>query len=196
MPRETEKQLIALCLQGDEQAYWKLVKRFKDRLFNVAYLMLHNGDEAEDIVQDTFVRMYRNLAKFRQQSSLYTWLYRITVNLACNRLRSTSRKRSTSLNTLTDEKKYFAVLKDNRTSIEKAFLKKETRDAVSTAIDTLSAKLKEVIILRYHENMDYKQISILLKVNIGTVKSRLFSAREILKSRLNLDELLTESEKV
>ena len=187
--REEESILIDEALAGDEKAYWKIVNIYKDRLFRVSYCILHNADEAEDIVQDVFVKMYKNLNKFRRQSSIYTWLYRITVNLSCNRIRSKKTRPQSSLNEIVDDKKYVKIMTDPKRTPEQKLMRSQTQDAIIEAIKTLSPKLQEVIIMRYYNEMDYKEIADMLNVNMGTIKSRLFAAREILKKNINADAL-------
>ncbi len=175
MDNQTLQNYITLFNEGDENAFYKIVDRYKDEIFNLCYRMLNDYDEANDVSQDSFIKIYTSLNSFRFDSSFSTWIYRIAIN-CCNTTLSKRKKRQT---TSIDE-----MDKDFEDSSYDYNDDKAYSNIVREAIEKLEQKHKAVIILRDIEGMSYDEIAEVLSVNRGTVKSRLARAREKLKEIL------------
>ena len=167
---------------GRKRAFNELVLGFKDRVFNTAYRFLGDWQEANDLAQDVFISVNKNIRSFRAQSSLSTWIYRITVNMCKNRFKSGefSRKRST---VGLDDAQGAQNLR-SRDMPHRLFEKKELELSVQAAIIALPEEWKEIVLLRDIEGLPYCQIAEILGIEEGTVKSRLSRARLALKDRL------------
>ncbi len=179
----TEEELIRDALQGHSQAYGELVIRYQDRLYSAMLHIVGSADEAEDVVQDSFVQAYIKLDTFQGNSRFFTWLYRIAFNNALSRRRR--RKADISL----DVGKELSGKEplDRHEAPDEPLLRQERIAAVRIAMDRLSDEHKTILVLREMQDMSYEEIAEILEINIGTVRSRLSRARNQLK------ELLEES---
>lgn len=173
--REREAELIERIKGGDADAYMELVGEYRIRLYRKATSIVGDPEEAEDVLQDALVTAYRALDRFRGESGIYTWLYRIVVNKCRDYLRS---RKNVRHETFED---YQPLISDNRVSVEKKLELSDDADYLIRKINGLDDKYREILILRYYEEHSYEEIAGLIQVNIGTVKSRLFKARELLK---------------
>jgi len=183
-----ENSLIERCKENLAGAFDEFVLKYHRKVFNIAYRFLNNYDEANDTAQEVFVRAWRAIKGFRQESNVFTWLYRITVNLSKNRLKTLNRERKTieSLDNPieTEEGEIKREIPENKPSSSQVLVEKERSELIRTALISLNNKFREVIVLRDIEGLSYEEIAQILKVNIGTVRSRLHRARMILKERL------------
>lgn len=173
--REKEKQLLKKIKNGDKSAYVELVTPFRERLFRKAKSMVKDDDDAEDIVQDSLISGYRSINKFRAEAGVYTWLYRIVVNKSKDLL--TKRKKESEKRIEENENQFV----DNRMGYEKKLELSEQSNYLISKINELDEIYRQVIELRYFEEMSYADISRVINCNVGTVKSRLFKAKELLK---------------
>jgi RNA polymerase sigma-70 factor (ECF subfamily) len=179
----SDEELIEKFQRGDIYAYELIVKRYKDQLLNFVYRFLSNQEEAEDVVQETFLRVYRNRHAYKRVAKFSTWIYTIAGNLARTELRRRHRRRIFSLSHIgVDDKDY---------EISDEFFSPETHvntvlkeEIIQKEINKLSPKFREVIILRDIQELSYEEISKIMRVPIGTVKSRVNRARLRLQSRL------------
>ncbi len=167
--------LIRRCQAGDEEAFAALFHRYKDLVYRVAYLMLDSADEAEDVLQEVFLQVYRSLSTFEpSRGAITTWLYRITVNHCLSRQRKRRfrilRLESVPPLALTEPLSFPDQL--------------EEEDAIRQALNRLSGKLRIVVVLRYYLGLSYAEIAQVLDIPIGTVKSRLDLALKTLRKEL------------
>ncbi len=175
-----EQDLIREALAGNSQSYGQLVERFQDRLYNAMLHVVHSHDEAEDVVQDSFVQAYVKLDTFQGNSKFFTWLYRIAFNNALSRQR---RKR----NDLSIEQSREVTGSDPEDRLEppdEPLLREERVSLVHRALDLLTEEHRSILVLREMEELAYEEIAEILGINIGTVRSRLSRARNQLKSHL------------
>ncbi|MGJ4788783.1 sigma-70 family RNA polymerase sigma factor [Leptospira koniambonensis] len=179
--REKEIQLLKRIKEGDDKAYIELTGPYRERLYRKAVSMVKDGDDAEDIVQDALISGYRSIRNFRAESGVYTWLYRIVVNKSKDLLAKRKRARENSM----DDSEFQVT--DDRISFEKKVELSDESNYLINKINELEDIYKEVIELRYFEEMSYSQIAEILGTNIGTVKSRLFKAKEFLKHLIMKD---------
>lgn len=192
--REIE-MLVERARQGDRTAFGQLVNEYKDKIYNYVARMLNDPYEAEDVTQEAFLRAYKSLPRFRGASSFHTWLYRIASNLAIDVVRKRKRQDPTfSLDEPleSDDGEYERELPDETGGPEDRTSTRETRVAVRRAIMDLPEKLRDVMILYELQGETYEDIADILDVPLGTVKSRLFNARNRLKD--SLQELVEAGE--
>jgi len=180
-----ESQLVKLALKGDQAAFAELVELYQEKLYHMAYRMLNNRQEAEDVVQDTFLRVYNNLERYDDTMKFSTWIYRIATNLCIDRLRK--RKPVYSLDAESTEYEgldgYSMIPSDNRTP-ESELLLSETQRIIHQAIDTLPPKYKTVMILRYIHELSLQEVGDILDMPVTTIKTRVHRGREFLRKKL------------
>ncbi len=174
MRRETE--LIRKTLEGDAEAFGELVRAHQDRLYTSLVHYFGNEADALDVVQDAFVQALQKLPRFEQQSSFYTWLYRIAFNLASNRVRRRRREREI----LADH----APPRDAAEPASRRLERDETIEQVRAALAGIPDPYRSVIVLRELDGADYATIAQILDIEVGTVRSRLHRARAMLKESL------------
>jgi RNA polymerase sigma-70 factor (ECF subfamily) len=179
----SDEDLIEKFQRGDIYAYELIVKRYKDQLLNFVYRFLGNHEEAEDVVQETFLRVYRNRHAYKRVAKFSTWIYTIAGNLARTELRRRNRRRIFSLSNMGVEDKEYEI-SDDVLSPERHTNTVLSEEIIQKEINKLSPKFREVIILRDIQELSYEEISKIIRVPIGTVKSRVNRARLRLQSRL------------
>jgi RNA polymerase sigma-70 factor (ECF subfamily) len=173
--RNRERDLIEQIKGGDADAYMDLVGAYRTRLFRKACSILNDAEDAEDALQEALLTAYRALPRFRGESGIYTWLYRIVVNKCRDHLRSRKSGSEESLEL------YQPLLSDDRVAVEKNVELSDDAGYLIEKVNGLERKYRQILLYRYYEDFSYEEIANLLHVNIGTVKSRLFKARELLK---------------
>lgn len=179
----SDEELIEKFQNGDIYAFEQIVKRYKNQLLNFAYRFLGDIEDSEDIVQETFLRIFRKRNAYKNIAKFSTWIYTITGNLAKTELRRKKKRKLFSISSLGyDEKDY--ELPDLRRGPEEKADSVVNEEIIQKAIDVLSPKFKEVIILRDIQELSYEEISKILKIPLGTVKSR------VNRARLKLQEIL------
>ena len=177
----TDERLIALFQQGDVQAFELLVRRYKDQLLNFIYRFVGNRSDAEDLVQETFLRVYKNKHYYKEIAKFSTWVYTIAGNLAKTELRRRRRHKIFSVsNFVNDERDY--DIPDQAHSPEQEVDRMLKEHVIQKAIEKLHPRFKEVIILRDIQGFAYEEISQILNIPLGTVKSR------VNRGRLKLQE--------
>jgi RNA polymerase sigma-70 factor (ECF subfamily) len=179
----SDEELIAQFQNGDLYAFDIIVQRYKDQLLNFAYRFLGNYEEAEDVVQETFLRLYRNRHAYRQIAKFSTWLYTITSNLSKTELRKRKRRKLVSISDLGyDEKEY--ELEDSHADTERDVDSVLKEEIIQKAIEELPPRFRQVVILRDIKGLSYEEVGKILKIPLGTVKSRVNRARLKLQSKL------------
>jgi len=174
--------LINSFKNGEETAFEGLVFKYQDRIYNLCRHMLGEPHDADDAAQETFIKAYKNLKAFRPEASVYTWLYRIAVNTCIDHKR---RPFFESLFKRSSEGEDFVLERPSDSpSPERLYESKQTGVAIQLALKKLSDKLRTVIVLKEIGGLSYEEISDVLDVSIGTVKSRISRAREELKGLL------------
>lgn len=180
---DEDHALLVRCREGDDEAFGVLVDRYKDRVGRLAYQMLNDPDEAEDIAQETFVKLYASLHSFRGEAALFTWLYRVVVN-TCHR-RASKLRRNSALSL--EQTNGAENQQSNMDSPHQEADRKERDRVVRGAVTSLSPKYRATVVLRYFHDLSYREIAEVLRVPIGTVESRLHDARRILKQRITAE---------
>jgi RNA polymerase sigma-70 factor (ECF subfamily) len=192
--RHTDAGLVQQCRTGDTEAFDELVRRYKDRVYNVIYRFLGNHEDALDVAQEVFVRAYRGIESFQGHAQVYTWLYSIAANLARNRLRDSSRKgrdQGASLEALQEAAPALAqtaaaVHETPRTAAQRH----ELDAALRHCLDQLPEVYRLAFVLRIFDGLCYEDIASSAGCPAGTVKSRLNQARKLLRECLEKQEVL------
>lgn len=183
---DEDYKFVSLCKKGDVDAFEVLVKKHQKKMLNIAYRMIGSYEEACEIVQDSFVSAYKAIRDFEGKAKFSTWLYTIVMNLSKNRLKQLKTQlyhEQVSIDdpVLTDDGNIKAESVSNEPSILEQLEKKEFQQKVQGCINSLDDEFKEVLVLRDIQGFSYDEISKMLKIAEGTVKSRLFRSREALK---------------
>ena len=184
--RIVDQKLVEKSQRGDKKAFAMLVEKYQRRLTRLLSRMVRDQSEIEDIVQDSFIKAYRAINNFRGDSAFYTWLYRIGINTAKNHLVKLG-KRPKAMNDIEiEEIENFGDAQDlrNLETPENSMANKEIVASVNQTIETLPDELKEAIQLRDMDGLSYEEISDLMNCPIGTVRSRIFRAREAIAEKL------------
>lgn len=184
--REGDQGLVERVQAGDKRAFDALVSKYQRRLMRLVSRLVHDPAEAEDVVQETFIKAYRALRHFRGDSAFYTWLYRIGINTAKNYLVTQGRRTPTSTDTDAEQAETFDDgdnLRDINTP-ESMLASKQIAETVNAAMDVLPLELRTAIVLREIEGLSYEEISEIMACPIGTVRSRIFRAREVIAEKL------------
>jgi RNA polymerase sigma-70 factor (ECF subfamily) len=183
--REIDHELVVRVQQGDKKAFDLLVLKYQLRLSKLVSRFLKNQSDVPDVVQEAFIKAYRALPNFRGESAFYTWLYRIAINTAKNHLVAQSRKSPANSIDVQDAEDYGASewLKEFA-SPEREALASELEATIHRAMGDLPSDLREAITLREIEGLSYEDIAAVMDCPIGTVRSRIFRAREAIDSKL------------
>ncbi|OGT00847.1 MAG: RNA polymerase sigma factor RpoE [Gallionellales bacterium RBG_16_56_9] len=184
--REVDQQLVVRAQHGDQKAFGLLVSKYQRKLARLLSRLIRDPAEVEDVAQETFIKAYRALGNFRGDSAFYTWLYRIGINTAKNYLMSQGRRAPTRTEFDSEEAEGFEegeLLRDNNTP-ERMLLSKQIGETVNSAMEALPEELRTAITLREIEGMSYEDIAKMMDCPIGTVRSRIFRAREAVAEKL------------
>ena len=184
--RDIDQQLVERAQQGDKHAFELLVSKYQRKLGRLLSRFIRDAGEVEDVTQEAFVKAYRALPSFRGDSAFYTWLYRIGINTAKNYLTSMGRRPPTSTNYDSEEAEAFDdgdQLRDLNTP-ENLLMSKQIAQTVNQSMDRLPEELRAAIMLREIEGMSYEDIAKIMDCPIGTVRSRIFRAREAIAEEL------------
>ena len=183
---ESDLVLVKRVQRGDKTAFDLLVRKYQHKVVKLVLRYVRNPAEAEDIAQEAFIKAYRALPQFRGDSAFYTWMYRIAINTAKNTLASRDRSPIAYDLDLTDPEESHSVqtkLQDPDTP-EGMALTEEIRGIVNSAIEGLPEELKTAIVLRELDGLSYEEIAAAMECPVGTVRSRIFRAREAIDKRL------------
>jgi len=189
---DIDQKLIQKAQRGDRRAFGKLVKKYRNKVLYLAYDLLGNYDDAQDVAQSVFLRVFSGIRNFKGKSSFSTWLYRITVNLSIDFKRSKYRRSSVSIDkNIRDEDDPMPgkiILRDkDKDPLERLEIK-DLNEQIENALDTLSEQQREAFVLRHYHGMSMDEISKILECKPGTVRSHLFRAINKLREYLKEDE--------
>lgn len=184
-PDDSDQQLVERVQAGDKSAFDLLVRKYQHRVLKLVSRFVNDAAEAEDVAQEAFLKAYRALASFRGDSAFYTWLYRIAINTAKNALVSNRRRPVDFDLDLQDPEQYdrHARLKEGDTP-EGVLLTEEIRSVIERAMEQLPEDLRTAIVLRELEGLSYEEIAEAMDCPVGTVRSRIFRAREAIDRKL------------
>lgn len=186
--RDVDAALVARVQRGDKRAFDLLVLKYQRKIMRLLSRMIREPSEIEDVAQEAFIKAYRALPQFRGESAFYTWLYRIAINTARNWQASNSRRPQASSVVETEDGETFNEI-DNLTDIstpESVLASRQIAETVNAAMQSLPEDLRTAILLREIEGMSYEDIAQSMGCPIGTVRSRIFRAREAIAAQLKL----------
>ncbi len=175
MSENVDAARVRECLAGDPQAFAALVEQYEKPVYNVALRMLRNSDDARDIAQTVFMKAYQNLANYDPQYKFYSWIYRMAINESLNILRVRGRNAGP-----VDER-----IPEEGAGPSELLAEDQTREAVLDAVERLKPEHRAVIVLRYFVDRNYEDMGEILGIDAKTVKSRLYTARQLLKDQLS-----------
>ena len=177
---QQENDLIKRCQSGDQQAMEQIVRQYQNQVYNIAYGMLRNSEDAQDIMQEVFLRVWDKIRQFQFKSRFSTWLYRIVKNLSINE-KNRQRRRQTSPMEMDDSQAWVPI--DTMTP-EKEALLVEKQELMKVALAQLKKDYRTILVLREMETLSYEELSKVLGCSLGRVKSRLHEARMELRNIL------------
>lgn len=187
---DEDQALIKRTLGGDRKAFEELMRKYEKRIFSFVVRMVRNEDTAVDLTQDFFIKIFTVLDKYNFEYKFTTWAYRICYNLVIDHIR----KNQAQVDSLDDEGVSSRdLLESDNVSREdgfKALSRQETRDYVWRVVDQIPLKFRELILLRYVQDLKYEEIAEITELPVGTVKNRIFKAKEILKQEMEHDGML------
>lgn len=184
--REVDQQLVERAQRGDKQAFELLVSKYQRKLARLLSRFIRDATEVEDVTQEAFIKAYRALPTFRGDSAFYTWLYRIGINTAKNYLVAMGRRAPTTTEIDSEEAEGFEdgdQLRDLNTP-ENEMMSRQVAETVNQTLETLPEELRSAITLREIEGLSYEDIANIMNCPIGTVRSRIFRAREAIAAKL------------
>jgi RNA polymerase sigma-70 factor (ECF subfamily) len=189
--KDIDMALVERVQRGDKSAYDLLVLKYQHKIGHLVSRYVHDSHESQDVTQEAFIKAYRGLKNFRGDSAFYTWLYRIAINTAKNHLVTMSRKISDTGIDAADAEQFDSgsALRENATP-DRVMATEEIARVVQSSIEALPEDLREAITLREFEGLSYEEIAVAMDCPIGTVRSRIFRAREAIDN--NLEPLLDE----
>jgi RNA polymerase sigma-70 factor (ECF subfamily) len=184
--RDIDAALVARVQQGDKKAFDLLVLKYQRKIIRLLSRMIRDQNEIEDVAQEAFIKAYKALPQFRGDSAFYTWLYRIAINTARNWLSQNSRRPSSPNMNVSENDETFNEI-DNLTDThtpEAEMVSREIAASVNQTIESLPEELRQAIVLREIDGMSYEDIALAMNCPIGTVRSRIFRAREAIATKL------------
>lgn len=179
-----EHNLIELAKSGDQEAFRALVETHQAMVYNLAFRMVANAEDAADLTQEVFLSVWRNLSSFQGKSAFSTWLYRLTTNAAIDFLRKEKHRNTVSITVEDEEGEHELDVPDETASPQQELERKELREAVREGLARLSPDHRQILLLREMEGLSYQEIADVLDLEEGTVKSRIARARLALRDYL------------
>ncbi len=193
---QDEKELLEKSKNGDIEAFEKLIERYQKKVFNMAFRIIGNHDDASELAQEVFIRIFKSIKTFKEESSFSTWVYRITTNICLDELRKRKNRKIVYLDDdiKSEDGEMKRQLEDTRPTPEAAAEKNEVKRVVESAIQALSDEHRTVIVMRDLQGFSYEEIASIIKCPEGTVKSRINRARQALRDILkNKRELFKDT---
>ncbi|MBR4110118.1 MAG: sigma-70 family RNA polymerase sigma factor [Clostridia bacterium] len=187
-----EKILISKAKEGDNKAFEEIISLYEKRVFSTIYYMVKNENEVEDIAQEVFIKIYRNLKNFKEESSLYTWIYRITINVCIDELKKKKNVVYIDEKLETADGEMEIQLEDTAKGPEHLAEDEELKQKITNCIRKLPIDQRTMIVLRDIKGFTYMEIAEMTKINLGTVKSKINRARTALKQILEEDGTFLE----
>lgn len=187
-----EKELVSRAKQGDKRAFEEIVGLYEKKVFSTIYYMVKDENDVEDIAQEVFIKIYKNLNNFKEKSSLYTWIYRITINVCIDKLKSKKDVIYIDEKVQTEDGEVDIELEDKSKGPEKIVEENDLKERLTNAIRKLPIEQRTMIVLRDIKGFTYMEIAEMTKTNLGTVKSKINRSRQALKEILDSEGTFLE----
>jgi len=184
MDQKTEAEIVVRILKGEKQAFAMLVDEYKNPIYNLAWRMTGNLQDAEDLSQETFIRAYQNLARYDQNKKFFTWLYTIGINLIRNHLK----KNSNPIDPLTEINISSASRTQENPTAEGNLLAEEIMIKLEKSLHKLPVDLREAIVLKFYQNLTFEEVSAITGDSLSATKMRIYRGLEKLKQLLEFDK--------
>lgn len=183
-----ESKLIADAVSGDIASFEQLIKQYNRYVYNIAYRMMGNEEDAKDMAQEALIKAYKNINRFKQESSFSTWLYRIVINVCKDELRKKQNKTLSLDQEISDSTTGIEIIEDERKNVNPVIVyeQHELKKEIYNALNTLSEEAKSIVVLKDIMGYSYQEIGEILEIPIGTVRSRLSRSRQSLKTQLQI----------
>ena len=182
---ESDQPLVVRSQQGDKRAFDVLVLKYQQRIASIVSRYLRDQDEVADVTQEAFIKAYRALANFRGDAQFYTWLYRIAINTAKNHLVAKSRRPPNTDKDINDgEFSENSVVLEAEDQPETLLARDQLRSVILAAVDDLQEDLRTALMLREFDGLSYEEIAEIMACPVGTVRSRIFRARETIEKKI------------
>ena len=190
----SEKELLLKAKEGNEDAFEEIIKLYQQKVCSTIFYMVKNENIVEDLAQEVFIKVYRNIAKFNEDSSLYTWIYRITMNTCFDQMKK--EKKITYISTFVEQEdgEMEMQFEDEKQKLDEIVESKLRKETLIKAIKSLPSEQRALIVLRDIQQFKYMEIAEMLKLNLGTVKSKISRARVNLKEILEKEGTFVEWE--
>jgi RNA polymerase sigma-70 factor (ECF subfamily) len=184
--RDADWRVVQKVQAGQVGAFDELVQKYRQRIFSVIYNLTGNREDASDLAQETFIKAFQSISRFKGRSSFYTWVYRIAVNTTLSFLKKRNRRRFFSFETIDEEIPRSEVLEAlvSRSRSEKGALLRELQEKLNDSLQKLSPKHRTVVVLHEIEGLEHAEIAEITKTSVGTVRSRLHYAKQQLQAHL------------
>ncbi|KRP37727.1 MAG: RNA polymerase subunit sigma-24 [Opitutaceae bacterium BACL24 MAG-120322-bin51] len=184
--RDLDWSVVQRVQAGNVGAFDQLVQKYREHIFSIIYNMTSNREDASDLTQDTFIKAFQAIARFKGQSSFFTWIYRIAINTTMTFLKKRSRRRYISYETINEEVSTTEIFESltAKTQTEKGALVHELQEKLNDSLQKLSPKHRTVVVLHEIEGLSHSEIAEITKTSVGTVRSRLHYAKQQLQSYL------------
>ncbi|MFQ5822683.1 MAG: RNA polymerase sigma factor [bacterium] len=198
MDKPSQNALLTACQKGDQDAFKKLFEQYHKRVLHLAFRLCSNIQDAQDITQDVFLKVYKEISNFQAGSNFFTWLYRITVNLYLDKSRKRKRREKYQAKAYFDSSKDVlskTVLEQRSNALNQQILQEELQHLLQLALNQIKPKLRTVIVLRDIEGLSYGEVAQIVGCSEGTISSRLNRGRKKLKhilSQMGIDETYFE----
>ena len=176
MKSKSKEYQFKKAVEGDPDAYWELIKPYSGLIFSVAFGILKDSDQAKDILQEVYLKAFHSLGNLRNPDSIHSWLYSLTRNLTCNMIRKETQARKGITEIFENRQKVIPI--------DDVLTKEKELQLLDNAINTLPEHFRVILSMKYMNLYSYKHIAETLGINIGTVKSRLFEARKLLRQKM------------
>ena len=188
----SEKELLIKAKAGSNEAFEEIVNLYQQKVCSTIYFMVKNENIVEDLAQEVFIKVYKNISKFNEDSSLYTWIYRIAMNTCIDQIKKEKRFSYISTYVETEDGELEMQLEDESQKLDEIVENKIRKESLIKAIKSLSAEQRALIVLRDIRQFKYMEIAEMLNLNLGTVKSKISRARQTLKECLEKDGTIVE----
>lgn len=181
----TDQELVQRTLDGDMDSFSVLVERYQKQIFSLTYRLTNDPEEAQDLAQEVFIHIYKVLGKYDQERKFFSWMYKVATNVCYNALRRGKKEQTVALDKVIE---IVPLISNSETHPEEYFQRRETQDIVRKAVAELPDKYRLPLVLRYLEDLTYKEIAEYMDLPLTTIETRLYRGKAMLQKKLQILE--------